>query len=278
MGVVGLALMTVIGLIEVCLIIWYLKSKPLGSQTLLDRLFIDAFAWFVIVIVQSTSLNVVEWVSYVTPETAALVVSLWFRFCVFSQLIWMTILGLVNGIMVYFPAIMDQVSEDGFMKGARLSMATLAAALTALGHWLNQTPLSYIRLTQKYDLTTNVIIPLILIVIAVLVMLSLKLSLVITKRILSEGEANLLPLDFILAMAFGILVLLVLKQYMSYGDYIIRFFVTPICSFSYPSLIIWRKPVVRDFVFRKLAINSIVRVYQTMTRPSVHPEIELNVY
>ena len=280
-GVVGLALVTIIGMVEFCLLIWYLKSKPPGNQTLLDRLFIDTYAWMVAVLGNTVIISAVELTGCVMPEMIVVTLSQISRFCQFSVMMWMSLLGVVNGIMVYFPAVMDQVSENKFMNGVRLSLLALATVLTAIAYWINPYPLSYIRMTQKFDLAlaSTINVQVILVVIMMLVFLALKLSLVITKKILSEGESNMLPLDFMLVAAFVLFLMVTLRKYIISGEFQIRFVVGLIFYFTYPSLIIWRKSDIQIFIARKLADICFFdpMVWVTPRRASVHPEIELNV-
>ena len=121
--VIGLSIVlwtcTVFVSFELYILISYLQSKPPGNQTLLDRFFIDAFRLWTIVITTTVFFNSVELNKCLTPDLIAFIAANMFRVLLNGLFIWMTLLAIVNGLMIFNPETINNVLEDKVLQASR---------------------------------------------------------------------------------------------------------------------------------------------------------------
>ena len=215
LGIAVLWTAILISTVGLVIVIKYLKSKPLGCQTLLDPLLIDCYGTAIALFHFSGVILTLEMAECQVSTTFAWVIGQTFRFHIFLVQFGINMLIIVNAVLVYSPTTLEQIEENVLVISFRVTAIGLASLLIGLAYLLNEIPKAYDRLTQEYELTESQnMIGIVLAVTTLLLIVAFKLSLAFTRKIISEGENSFLPVDVILGMmVLGRLTVILMTYY-----------------------------------------------------------------
>ena len=281
-SVLWVALIT--ALVGFFLIKMYLKSKPLGSQTLLDKLYVDSFNIISVMITFRVQVQTCHLLGYSVPETPAYIVSYLFRFTLDMYQTALVFAILINALLIYYPSVTEGIADKKIVTIFRVLVLTVASLTCLLAYFTGQLPLTYLELTQV-DLPRKNSIQVVFTVMMFVLMMSHKVGLMFTRRTWSEGECNLFSFKVILFVIFlrlfGMGMELVLPDKAFKPITIYSMFV----SNFYPYFIIYTNPAIKHFLSRKFRcycscyecmLPRFNCPYRCSRDNSVAPMIELN--
>ena len=238
-------------------VIKYLKSKPLGCQTLLDPLLIDCYGTTIALIHFSGVILTLEMAECQVSPTVAWVIGYAFRFHIFLDQFGIIMVIIVNAVLVYSPASLEQIKENVLVISFRVTAIGLASLLIGLAYLLNEIPMAYAKLTREYELMeSHNMIGIVLVVTTLLLIVAFKLSLAFNWNIINEGENSFYPVDVILGMVvLGRLVVILMTYYFTdIKPHNVKPFIIPSSGCFYSIGIICKKAALRNYVKRQLNI------------------------
>ena len=261
----------ILALIFLQLIKEYLKAKPPGSQTLLDKTYLQLFSSFQVVIFLRLGFTTVYHleIDFGDPQSTILA---WIIYLSLDHIMFsMLAMTLTNIASVYTPYVLETVTEQTFNIGLLLSTFMMASAttLTTWGfEWCN---LAYFYLRQN---EADVCLPittvrLILTLFGFATTSCFKLSLMCSRNVLSEGERNLLSSKVILVLASPVLIIKIINSIIpSYTALIVTIGMNLYMPFV-PLTVLCVSENVRRFVWRKVCNLFDLNFVPSNTVPSI---------
>ena len=244
----------VLTLVFLQLIKEYLKAKPLGSQTLLDKTYLHLFSSYQVVVVFRIGFTTVYHLEINVDDPWSSVLGWMIHFVLDNFMFGMLTTTLTSITSVYSPSALDIITEQTFCIGlwASTFLAAAASTLTAWGlDWCNLA-FHYLRQSQSDSCLPITPIRLTVVVIGIALTAGFKVSLMCYRNILTEGERNLLSSKVILILSFPIAAIKIINTiFPSYSAYVVLVGMTLYSPF-FPLTVLCVSENVRRFVWRRV--------------------------
>ena len=227
----------------------YLLSKPLGSQTLLDKLYVLLFKMTMWQIAAKIIIDTVAEVEIHVNESVAFSIS-WTRFYLIEVIAYVFLISVaVNILLVVWPNVLDIFTDEAVFEISVVVFATVLGSLTTLlSYKVGFVPKNYLQLTQSSEpFDTKGQFRTVVFGLGVFFAVVLKLYLACTKRTMSEGENNLFSSPTIIIISVNIIIYHVLLKYVSF-----KMIPQAVSVFQISLIVILNKRQVRKYCFRHL--------------------------
>ena len=195
-------LMTV-SIIHLYLVNAYLASKPLGSQTLLDKAYTSLFNLTMCFIGTKMVIDSMEEMGIKLDDTTALVIS-WLRFFMIELNSFTFLLCVVvNIILVFKPGLFEDYSDKTIIYLC-VGIVTSLGFVTSVGsYFIGAVPLNYLQLTKsdKGSWKNQAIIRVVTMAVALMLGLFYRVYISCMWKTYREGEGNILSNTTIIIIA-----------------------------------------------------------------------------
>ena len=176
------------------LVISYLRSKPLGSQTLLDKGYIHFFAMAMIFGITKTFIDASDQLGILISDIPALVIS-WIRFFFLEMTAFSFLtVTMLNIILVIRPLLVDEFSDESVTCVLQAVVIFLSLLSSIVAYFIGVIPMNYLQLTQRDKQLWNGTSPIRLCTLTTTLAINIVFRIYIAckKKTFAEGEGNLL--------------------------------------------------------------------------------------
>ena len=174
------------------LIIGYLKSKPLGYQTVLDKAYIQMFTSAILHALIRLPQAALHQMEIPLNEEIAWVYT--WTINLFVNFLLMTYIGTIvlNAILVFFPTLLEDANEKVLLATFGCLNAVLAIAMCLASYMMGEEPPVYSKMVLEDPPEQHELLRVIILAASVIILITFRISLICTKKTVREGENGLI--------------------------------------------------------------------------------------